>query len=200
MARSREGNEKRSRRVLYLVPVIAVLLLVTVYYVAFAVPPPPPPIVQNFSFQISVQLFNKTTTSAQFIFPQRAVGMRGGYWFSHVYDSEGLRGIYPIYSPDPTVAYPSNVYPGYTTIYVKSLSNRTYTLGDYFAVWGEALGRNNTLGFTSPPNNSVYPSTWSWHMCVGPTQGSLRPGLWGKEPLVSNMRIILAYVDESPCP
>jgi hypothetical protein len=201
LAGSKDERADKRPRILYVVPIISVLILVTVYYVAFATPPSSP-LVQNFSFQFSIDLYSQYsngTPYVQFSFPDRAVGIFGGYWVNHAFDGDGVKGVYPIYSPNPAAVYPNGVYPGYTTAYVRSVTNRTYYLSDYFAVWGEPLGKNNTVGYTSPPQSSAYPSSWTWWMCVGPTQSSLRSGLWGREPLVPGLRIILAYEDTSPC-
>ncbi len=48
----------------------------------------------------------------------------------------GGRAIYWIHTHDAT-----------GIIHVESPSDRTYTLGNFFAIWGEPLGRNNVAGF-----------------------------------------------------
>src|SRR5207244_10972782 len=122
-------------------------------------------------------------TSVTRCVPLSSLGMCGatpvGYWVNHTYHRDGAKGVYPLFSPNPATVYPTGVYPAYTTAYVNSVTNRTYYLSDYFAVWGEPIGKNNTVGYTSPPQSSAYPSSWTWWMCVAPTQSSLGSGLWG---------------------
>jgi hypothetical protein len=48
------------------------------------------------------------------------------------------------------------------------------------------LGQNDTINIHSAHGNQ-------WSMCVGPSQNSQRPGLWGQEPLVNYNSITLIY-------
>jgi len=81
---------------------------------------------------------------------------------------------------------PAQPYPGYSLIRVVSTIYHNYTLGDFFSVWGMTLGQNDTINIQSAHGNQ-------WSMCVGPSQNSQRPGLWGQEPLVNYNSITLIY-------
>jgi hypothetical protein len=191
LARSRKRS--RWRRIPIVVPVLAVATVVILY--ALFSPPSQGHVVLDFSEKISIQvsehLSNGTNVIRYFTPPRNGIGVPGGIWRADTYTSYGASRNYPIFMLPAT----STTYIGYSLIYVKSTVNRTYTLGDLFSVWGERLGRNNTLGFTTPPpsGQTTFPSTWYWDMCVGPSQGSMHEGLWGNETLAPSKNIILLY-------
>jgi len=82
---------------------------------------------------------------------------------------------------------------------VRSKVARTYTLLDFFNVWGVPLGKTNTLGYpyTVPPPasaNATYSSDWYWDMCVQDlSRGGIHEGLWGNQTLVPGEGIVLLY-------
>ncbi len=185
MAGPVHGERRKRSRLVYLVPVLAAVLAVTVYALAIgpALSSNEPP-AMNFVAQISIQVpgkFQNGTVGMRFVIPQ-GVGEPGYAWNVHKYDLYGLNGRYPVYMDPPA----QTGYPGYSIIHVVSRVNHNYTLGDFFAVWGQPVGANDTLGIQ---NSGGY----SWSMCVGPSAGSLRPGLWGQEVLAGDMPIILKY-------
>lgn len=132
----------------------------------------------DFSLGVSIQyLYNG---QVQFLAPQQpGVGVLGGFWGSHLYDGYGLSGRYPIYAYAPAAGA------RFFIIYVRSSTVHQYTLGDFFSVWGQPLGRNNTLQI--PAANGDY-----WAMWVG-APPSIQPGLWASQVLESNKNITLIY-------
>ena len=204
MAGSKSDTRKRGPRPLFVVPAMIVIIALVTYFVIM-----PPPIqnspVLNFSVNLSIAYSyypyqnGACNTSARpvisYIPPSRAVGVPGGIWnASAPYGSYGVNSRYPVFSPAP----PQTNYPGFLPVYVQSTVNRTYTLRDYFDVWGERLGANNTLGFTTPPSSSLINtlcvgSGWFWDLCVGSNPNALHEGSWDSEPLSQGKYIALLY-------
>jgi hypothetical protein len=116
------------------------------------------------------------------------VGVLGGFWTTHAYDKYGLDSNYPVYSTLPTAI----VCPAALPVHVRSSVVRNYTLGDFFAVWGQALGPDNTVG--QPPSGGM-----QWVMCVGTSAATLRPGSWGQEVLANNVTMIVTYTRVGGC-
>ncbi len=133
---------------------------------------------------------DNSTLRQQYVIPSD-IGAPGGIWKTHQYDSYGVAQRYPVYFLTQDVP---QSYPGYFTVHVKSSVTRLYTLGDFFAVWGQPLGQNNTVSLTSPPSSSYHEfrSSWVWSMCVL-TSSSPRHGGWGNEALVKDMQVELLY-------
>src|SRR5713226_5213540 len=110
---------------------------------------------------VNVQLKN---LNASRIFPKPNIGLPGGVMNSTKYLSDGVGGRYPLYTLDTS-----------GVIYVRSTVTRPYTLGDFFQVWGEPLGTNNTLTNNTlnlPYHNGTdtcgktFCSPFYWTMCL----------------------------------
>lgn len=190
MARSRQGQRKKSRNLYYIVPVAAVILTLAVYFLAIAPPGQSQSVAMNYNVQISIQygsLAQNGSRVFQFVIPS-GVGEPGLAWNVHTFDRYGVGGYYPLYIDPPS----GSQYPGYTLIHVVSTVYHNYTLGDFFAVWGMTLGVNSTI-------NKPAANGWSWSMCVGPQKGSLRPGHWGNETLINYNTITLLYDNTGGC-
>jgi len=187
---------RRQRAVLYSTPFIALSLFLAVYYVVTVSPVAQEDYTLNISIQISYLNPRGSTGALLFAVYPRGVGLAGGVWQSHQFDTYGMDGRYPIFGEAP---------PGwnstyqYYLIHVRSRFTRTYTLFDFFNVWGQPLGRNNTLSYTVPPQNSNYGNDWYWDMCVRPAGGTLRDttrvpaAQWTSEPLDPGLLITLIY-------
>ncbi len=179
--------------ILYSIPLLALALLISVYYVTTVSPQAK----EDFMVPIAIQLSQLspygTCCQLQNVLPL-SVGIRGGVWNSHQYDSEGLNGHYPLYYE---AAPKGNK--NYSYIHVRSTVDRTYTLLDFFNLWGYPLGPNNTLGYTVPPlasQSSLYGPEWIWDMCVQFNGGPLNGGSWGNQTLVPGEGIILRYAGD----
>ncbi len=169
-------SRKKPGRLLYVVPIVAVLIVAGAFAVAYVLPPPRD-VAMGFDVAISIQISNGTARS---FFVPPSIGVPGGTWVSHRYDIFGVDGRYPLY----TVTPPSGDYPGFSLIHVRSRVLRNYTLADFFEVYGQPLGPANTLGLPTTSKNV-------WEMCVG--QPAFRPGNWGSEVLSRGLFITMVY-------
>jgi hypothetical protein len=179
---------------------LIVALLISLVILLSQIFPYTPPAAQDFTVQLSIRLaiINQTNPNNPYIraIVPPTIGIPGAQiWASTQYSYDGISGYYPVYtqmSPNP--------YPGYTMVHVRSRSNHNYTLGDFFAVWNEKLGENNTLGYTTPPSSSQsssFGSGWFWEMCVKQSGGTLLgvASNWGGQVLRPGMVVILDYSD-----
>ena len=183
--RRSEAGKRRRKLVLYSAPLLALALLFTVYYIATASPTAR----VDFTVPVAIQLV-RLDGNYQPVLP-KLVGVRGGIWNYHQYDSEGLNGHYPVFAQGTP-----NGNTSYFLLHVRSTVDRTYTLLDFFNVWGYPLDRTNTLNFTVPPptsQNSIYGSDWYWDMCVQVNGGRIHEGNWTSQPLVPGGSIVLRY-------
>jgi hypothetical protein len=187
LAGPRKPNRKQFSRLIYLIPAIALIGVAIVYLV----PPPSAPAAMNFEDQIVIQMTNNNGTlilpNIMPAYATRPIGEVGGYWATMEFNSYEVDAQhYPLYMDTPSVACPSSC-----VIHVKSRVAYNYTLGDFFAVWGETLGENNTVGI--PRTTNSY-GTFAWEMCTGPT-GSATPfiGPYGSLVLQSQMDITLIF-------
>ena len=192
LARSRDGKEDRrkpSRYLLYAIPLIA-LLSIGVVYVFYLSPVPDSPAAMDYTFQMLIQLpARNQANSVQAYAPGHPIGETGGYWQSSQFNQYGVNpSHYPIYMDNP-----ASVCTPVCTIHVKSTIVYNYTLGDFFNVWGQPLGQNNTIGQTSQ-------GRFIWQMCLGASQPSTESTAWGALPLSPNLSITLNYYDSSGIP
>ena len=180
-------GQRRKRILLYSVPLLALALLFTVYYVATASSQAKEDFTIPIAIQVS-QLFQGNAYVSN-VLPVN-VGVRGGIWAYHQYDSEGVNGHYPVFAQEGP-----NGNTSYALIHIRSTVERTYTLQDFFNVWGYPLGPTNTLGYTVPPPSSAakYTSDWYWDMCVQFNGGRIHEGTWGNQTLVPGEGIVLRY-------
>ena len=195
LAGSRTASRKRRWKPIYIAPIL-ILIVALLSYVVLVPPPSRASAVLNYTVNISIAYSDNSTGTPRirYIPPRIAIGVPGGIWLNHTFDSYGVGSNYPVFSLQP----PSTNYPGYIQIYVRSTVDRVYTLGDFFAIWGEPIGMKNTLGLTTPPSSAVMStfsvgSTWFWDMCVGPNPNSLHEGSWGAETLAPGKNIVLLY-------
>jgi hypothetical protein len=206
LAGSKTVRRRRGPRPLFFVPALVIIIALTAYFVVANQPVRDTPVL-NFSVNLSIAYSyypyqnGACNTTAQpnlrYTPPTNAVGIPGGIWNSSApYSSYGVNSRYPVFS----LAVPLTNYPGFFPVYVQSKVDRTYYLKDFFNVWGEPLGVNNTLGLTTPPSNSIMTSFcvgpgWYWDMCVGTSPNALHEGLWDAESLSPGKDIALLYSD-----
>ena len=191
MGRRGGPNRRRKRRlILYSVPLLALAILLGVYYVATVSPQPK----EDFTVPISIQLVQLIQGGHYISYiPPVNVGVRGGFWFTHQYDGEGINGHYPVYGQESPGGNSS-----YSLIHVRSTVSRTYTLLDFFNVWGKPLGPNDTLTFTVPPpaSDTRFTNQWFWDLCIRIGSGGIIPGSWTNQSLVPGEGIVLRYSDD----
>ncbi len=195
MVGHRAAKSRWRRIALYSTPFIALSLLLVGYYVVNIPPAAAEDYTLNISIQISALSPDGTTAYLYTVYPT-GVGVSGGTWVSHQFDSYGLNGHYPLYAEAPPGW--NNSFQFYT-IHVKSRVVVDYTLIDFFNVWGEPLGQNNTLHYTVPSSSPNYGNDWYWDMCVRPPGGAVNSavrvpfGGWANQPLDPGILIILIY-------
>jgi hypothetical protein len=191
-------SRKRNRVLIFSIPLVAVLLVVTV----FAANLGRPPLQQcstpatrtpalDYTISLTVQVENLQGSQTRFIIPP-GVGIQGGAWVSHQLDKYGTDGRSPLCTDRPNA---SGTYAGYNVVHVRSIAKLNFTLGDFFAVWGQPIGPNGTF-------NSAYvlqKPGYQWQMCIGDPHdtANIKPGNWGNETLVPNKFITLIYFPTS---
>ena len=136
--------------------------------------------VMSIQVGLTIQLIARDLSHSK-ITPAADIGRAGGVMATTRYLKDGIGGNYPIYTLDTT-----------GIIYVQSQVARQYTLGDFFEVWGNALGPTNTLGrpanFTSTGVVDYY-----WAMCLKGPQGPIPTADWGGLVLINGGVISLVY-------
>lgn len=189
LARSKASKAKgrgRARVLLYAIPLVALVGTAVVY--GLTVAPASSPAAMDFSFQLLIEVTNKNVTNPQVraIAPNNGIGIAGGYWASTLYNAYGVdQGHYPIYMDVPAIACASAV----CTIHVKSKVVHQYLLGDFFSVWGQPIGQNDTIGFSRSGN-------FAWQMCLGSAGTAVSSDQWGGLVLQSQLPLItLDYYD-----
>ena len=77
--------------------------------------------------RVNILITNSTGTPRQAAIPP-SIGVDSRYWNYHALDQYGLNGRAPIYTRD-----------NYGIVIVESSVVRSYTLGDFFKVWGKTF-------------------------------------------------------------
>ena len=160
------------------------LLAVAVVFAMVVLPAPSAPAAMDYTFHLLIQTSNKNSSQVRAIAPGNSIGEAGGYWATTRFNSYGLDPThYPVYMDSPAIACT----PG-CIIHVKSRVIHAYTLGDFFDVWGQPLGQNNTIGVPSK-------DTFQWELCVGAVGNNVSSSEWGGLVLQDQMRITLFFYD-----
>jgi len=190
--------KKRNRVLVFGVPLVAVILVGTVFALNLNRPPlelcsasATQTTALDFTVSLSVQVQNKQGTQSRFIIPP-GVGIPGTIWVSHQLDQYGTDGRSPLCTDRPDS---SGTYQGYNVIHVRSTAKLNFTLGDFFAVWGQPIGPNANF-------NSAYvlqEPGFQWQMCIGDPQDTIniKPGNWGNETMVPDKFITMMYFPSS---
>lgn len=165
---------------------IAVLLIAVVVYVNYTSTQE----VMKIQVELDIRLeyLNSTggPTTVRVAFSSN-IGFPGGYLATQRYLHDGINGVYPVHSGSAS-----------GIIYVDSKVVRSYTLGDFFEVWGQPLGPANTLGYKENFTQSPAPygqRDYFWDMCIVlPGQSSPIPDFeWGRHALTNMEIVILIY-------
>ena len=190
MARSRNATRGRYHRLLYLIPIVALIVTLTVLALAI-VPPPSSAPAMDFQDQIVIQITNNNGSqllpNIMPAYAKYSIGEAGGYWANTTYNNYGVDAQhYPVYMDSPPASCPSSC-----LFHVKSKVVHQFTLGDFFSVWGKSLGQNDTVGI--PRTTNSY-GTFAWQLCIGPT-GTARPyfGAYSSLVLQPQMDITLIF-------
>ena len=171
-----------------LVPILGIVIVAAVF-AASILPAAPQTAAVDFTSFLVIEVHSPTNeTQVRCVYPRGDVGVAGGYWVNHTYHRDGLDSNYPVYAyipvnPSCPTAIPINV---------KSTVARNYTMGDFFSMWGQPIGPNNTIQIQNSGN-------MFWVMCKGPSVQTLSPANWGQEVLATNQTYILAYTQVAGC-
>ena len=187
MARSKEDKRKGTSRLVYAIPLVALVLIAAVY-AASVLPASSSPAAMDFTAKLLIAQANNNGTWQRYYAPSYPVGVAGGIWDTHQYDSYGVNSHYPIYLDDPVNACPPQAA---CLFHVKSKVVHQYTLGDFLALVGyPTVSQNDTLGLKASGG-------FEWQLCVGPT-GHARPDFqWGAMVIQPDMDITLLYYNTS---
>lgn len=164
--KKRELERRRAHLRNILIPVVAVAAVAALAAVVIITAPPPPPphevgpgeYVNDFDMHIHPHLviYNQ---GQQVTIPAN-VGIDPNLWRDHTLDEYSLDG--------PSLS-PLHTHEGGDTgiIHVESTVTRGYTLGEFFAVWGQPLGPSRTMNMQADSNhrlsllvNGVQSSAW----------------------------------------
>jgi hypothetical protein len=135
-----------------------------------------------------VSVVGGTPRTVSAIGPVAGIGTPGGVLASTRYLQDGANGLYPVYTTDTS-----------GTIHVESRVVRSYTLGDFFEVWGKPLGPTNTLGLAQNGTiqSGLFVKDFFWDMClVNPGASSSSEYVsyeWGSHLLRDGEIIDLVY-------
>ncbi len=129
---------------------------------------------------------------SQYFVTAANIGHPGGIIANATFLSDGVNGFYPLYTSFPPCGNVTSVI--VCSIHVQSKVVRPYTLGDFFNVWGEPLGRNNTLGFKANVTGTVK-APFYWDMCIHDlsTGRDIPSTDWGSHVLKDGEIVLLLY-------
>lgn len=187
---------RRVPRLVYLIPILALAGVILVYALG-ELPVTSSPAAMDFVDQFVILYENNNGTMNRALYPPNAVGEPGGLWATTQYNSYGVDPQhYPLYMDPPTIGGQPGACQtsGSCLFHVKSKTVHQYTLGDFFNVWGQPIGVNNTVGIK--PLTNQY-GTFGWQMCTGPTGSATPTDLFGNLVLQPNIDITLVYYNTS---
>ena len=177
-----KNRSKWQRRlVFFAIPAVALLIVAVAVYANYEAGR----VAYQAQFDIVIQKRSFDATGQPVvtpISPAAHIGEVGGYMYTQQYIADGVGGNYPIHTVDSS---------GF--VYIDSKVVRSYTLGDFFAVWGEPLGVNNTLGFKAN-YSSTLKAPYVWSMCIRtPSGGDAPDPSWGAHVIRDREIIDLIY-------
>jgi len=167
----------------YAIPLIALIGVATTYALT-VLPTPSVPAAMDYSFRLLIQVSDKSSSQVRAIAPGHSIGEAGGDWATTKYNNNSIDAShYPVYMDTPGTACTP-----VCLIHVKSRIVHAYTLGDFFSVWGQPLGENNTIGI--PRNGS-----FAWQLCLGLANNAISSNAWSGLVLQSDMAVTLFFYD-----
>jgi len=182
-------DAKRSRRsfsrfALYMTPVVLAVILGVVIYASWY---SGETYVVNTHTYLMVAIVDQKGNT-RYVIPDKAIGIPGGYIATTQYLSDGVNGNYPLWT-SPSLCGNVTGTGDLCLIRIVSKVQRSYTLGDFFKVWGVPLGPTETFSPSLATN-----STFSWTMCTSNSGNPYVPkDDWGSHVLVSTEVVLLAY-------
>jgi len=181
---AKRSNRLSSRRVLLVAPILAVAIVGAMLY---AIITSPQGIAMNSHTYLSMAVVDRSNY-VRYVIPDKAIGMPGGYMSTMKYLTDGVNGNYPLFT-QPSLCGNVTGTGDLCLLNIKSRVVRSYTLGDFFDVWGVPLGPNETLSPRYLAND-----TYSWTMCVS-TRGNQYVAIddWGNHVLAVGEVILLTY-------
>jgi hypothetical protein len=150
-----------------------------------------PTLVINTHTYLSIGLVD-ASGNTRYIIPDKPIGVPGGYMATTKYLKDGVLGNYPLFTA-PSLCGNVTGTGQLCLIRIASTVNRSYTLQDFFDVWGVPLGPTLTLSPSYPTN-----STFFWSMCISDGGNPYEPSNdWGSHVLVPSEVVLLAYTPTS---
>jgi len=194
-----KSNLHRYRRPLLIASLIVAISLVGV--ILYAVGDNPNRVALSMTTFFSIGIVSRDGQNVRFILPDQSIGVPGGFMATTRYLGDGIKGNYPMYSSPYSCG---NIYGNSTVCAISVLSRvvRSYTLGDFFAVWGVPLGPDETLNakFTSNMTGSPPEPDYSWTMCTFHAGKWLPSFEWGSHILVDKEVVLLDFGPQDyPC-
>ena len=173
-----------SRKLLLATPILAVAIIGLILY-ASVTGGESIPLNTHFILRMEIQ---GRGDSFRYIIPDKAIGVPGGYMSTTKYLADGVQGDYPLFT-SPSLCGNVTGTGDVCLIRIASKVVRSYTLQDFFDVWGVPLGPSVTLSPRYTTN-----STYFWDMCTSVGGAHYVPSdEWGRHVLVSAEDILLLY-------
>ncbi len=177
------------------VPLVALIIVGALIYTNYASQQLAMHIHPQLSIKITYYSKNASSFVSNYILTSPNIGNPGGIMASQRYLSDGIDGFYPLHTHLPPCRKVADVW--VCTIHVESRVVRPYTLGDFFEVWGQPLGRDNTLGYKANTTawNGKPPAPFYWDMCIrDPNSSVTLPNAdWGSHVLKDGELMVLQY-------
>lgn len=175
-----------SRRFLLATPILAVAIVGLILY-ASVTGGESIPLNTHFYLRIAIQAQG---SSFRYIIPDKPIGIRcqGCYMATTRYLADGVYSNYPLFT-SPSLCGNVTGTGDLCLIRIASKVVRSYTLQDFFDVWGVPLGPSVTLSPSYTTN-----STYFWDMCTSVGGAHYIPSdEWGGHVLVTAEDILLIY-------
>ena len=165
-------------------PLAAVLIVVLLIWANSQAEVP----AMHLTAKLQITIVNKEYASHN-VLPTSTIGVPGGIMNASTYLSDGLNGRYPLYSEN------IGDHGGTILIHIESRVVRNYTLGDFFAVWGEPIGPNRTFTLSSNRTSPAQENQFFWDMCIiNPVTNFRTPSFdWGSHVLKDGETVDLLF-------
>jgi hypothetical protein len=170
--------DRRRSILVYGIPLVAVLIVGVALYATYA----QSQVALQQQFFLVIQLKKGDSTGNVVTTDIRLagnIGASGGVMYTQKYLRYGINGNYPMHTVDSS-----------GLVYIDSNIARSYTLGDFFEVWGFPLGINKTLTFSA---NYTASPPYYWDMCIRAGTSEIPDPSWGNHVIKDREIIDLIY-------